>query len=132
MASTAHILRARLADGVVAAPGAWNGLVAHAVAEAGFEACYISGGATANACGLPDIGLVPLDEVCTLIRRVAEASGLPVIVDADTGYGDVDMAATTPKKRWVMSIPASALAKSKPKCTVELPNPKSKKSARGP
>ena len=82
-------------DGVVAAPGAWNGLVAHAVAEVGFDACYISGGATANACGVPDIGLIPLDEVCQLIQHVTEASALPTIVDADTGYGDVEMTATT-------------------------------------
>ncbi len=82
-------------DGVVAAPGAWNGLVAHAVAEAGFDACYISGGATANACGVPDIGLIPLDEVCQLIQHVTEAAALPTIVDADTGYGDVEMTATT-------------------------------------
>ena len=84
-----------MAKGVVAAPGAFNGLVAHAIADAGFEAVYISGGATANACGLPDIGLVPLEEMCTLIAHVAEASGLPTIVDADTGYGDVEMTART-------------------------------------
>lgn len=95
MSSAARTLRDRIAQGVVAAPGAWNGLVAHAIAEAGFEACYVSGGATANACGYPDIGLVSLEEMCVYIKHVAEASGLPTIVDADTGYGDVDMAAKT-------------------------------------
>lgn len=95
MASPGRQLRDAMARGVVAAPGAWNGLVAHAIAQTGFDACYISGGATANACGVPDIGLVPLEEVCTLIRHVTEAAALPTIVDADTGYGDVDMTART-------------------------------------
>lgn len=93
--SLASTLRDRLEQGVVAAPGAWNGLVARAITRAGFDACYISGGATANACGLPDIGLVPLEEMCVQIRHVVEGCGLPTIVDADTGYGDLEMVART-------------------------------------
>jgi len=95
MSSPARVLRDRMKQGVVAAPGAFNGLVAHAVAEACFEAVYISGGATANGCGYPDIGLVTLPDMCRTIKQVVEASGLPTIVDADTGYGDADMAAQT-------------------------------------
>ncbi|MCH2135421.1 MAG: isocitrate lyase/phosphoenolpyruvate mutase family protein [Phycisphaerales bacterium] len=95
METLAASLRQRLEGDVIAAPGAWNGLVARAIARAGFEACYISGGATANACGLPDIGLVPLDEMCVQIHHVVEGCGLPTIVDADTGYGDADMTAKT-------------------------------------
>ncbi len=76
--------------GVVIAPGAFNALVARAVAAARFEACYISGGATANVAGYPDIGLVTLSEMCGTIRRISQACGLPTIVDADTGYGEVE------------------------------------------
>ncbi|MHC4217241.1 MAG: isocitrate lyase/PEP mutase family protein [Planctomycetota bacterium] len=72
----------------VVAPGAFSALVARAVAAAGFEACYISGAATANAAGYPDIGLITLAEMCRTIREVSQACGLPVIVDADTGYGE--------------------------------------------
>ena len=60
-------------------PGAFNALVARAVAKAGFQACYISGGATANISGYPDIGLITLSEMCRTIREIADASKLPVI-----------------------------------------------------
>lgn len=89
------ILRALLEHDVVMCPGAWNGLVAAAVAQAGFNACYISGAATANASGYPDVGLITLSEMCRTIREVADASKLPVVVDADTGYGEVESIART-------------------------------------
>jgi methylisocitrate lyase len=76
--------------GTVMVPGAFNALVARAAAQAGFEACYISGGATANVAGYPDIGLITLSEMCRTIREIADASKLPVIADADTGYGEVE------------------------------------------
>jgi methylisocitrate lyase len=81
--------------GTVAAPGAFTALVGRAVAKAGFDAVYISGGATANTAGVPDVGLLTLTEVCRTIREVASASGLPTIVDADTGYGEVEMVRRT-------------------------------------
>jgi methylisocitrate lyase len=76
--------------GTVMVPGAFNALVARAAAQAGFEACYISGGATANVAGYPDIGLITMTEMCRTIREIADASKLPVIADADTGYGEVE------------------------------------------
>ena len=82
-------------SGVVAVPGAFNALVARCIAEAGFQATYISGGATANVAGYPDIGLITLTEMCRTIKEVARASGLPVIVDADTAYGEFESAART-------------------------------------
>ena len=88
-------LRNLMSKGVVAAPGAFTALVGRAVADAGFEAVYISGGATANTAGVPDIGLLTLEEVCRIIRETSSASGLPTIVDADTGYGDVEMVRRT-------------------------------------
>ena len=81
--------------GTVACPGAFTALVGRAVARAGFESVYISGGATANTAGVPDVGLLTLTEVCRTVREVAEASGLPVMADADTGYGEAEMAART-------------------------------------
>ncbi|MCA9286401.1 MAG: isocitrate lyase/phosphoenolpyruvate mutase family protein [Phycisphaerales bacterium] len=88
-------LREAMARGTVLAPGAFNALVARAAARAGFEACYISGGATANVAGYPDIGLITLTEMCRTIREIADASRLPVIVDADTGYGEVECTVRT-------------------------------------
>ncbi|MFO0893690.1 MAG: isocitrate lyase/phosphoenolpyruvate mutase family protein [Phycisphaerales bacterium] len=76
-------------------PGAFNALVARAVAKAGFQACYVSGGATANVAGYPDIGLITLTEMCRTIREISQASGLPVVVDADTGYGEVECCVRT-------------------------------------
>jgi methylisocitrate lyase len=90
-----HTLRGAMSKGVVMVPGAFNALVARAVRQAGFEATYISGGATANVAGFPDIGLITLTEMCRTIREIADASGLPVIADADTGYGEVESCVRT-------------------------------------
>ena len=88
-------LRRAMAEGTVMCPGAFNALVARAVARAGFEAVYISGGATANSAGYPDVGLLSLSEMCRTIREISKASTLPVVVDADTGYGEVEMVRRT-------------------------------------
>jgi methylisocitrate lyase len=82
-------------DGTVIVPGAFNALVARAAADVGFQACYISGGATANVAGYPDIGLITLTEMTRTIREVTQACGLPTIVDADTGYGEVEAVVRT-------------------------------------
>ena len=91
-------LRSLMDTGAVAVPGSFNALVARAVADAGFDATYISGGATANVAGYPDVGLITLTEMCRTIREIAGASGLPVIVDADTGYGEVESSIRTVKE----------------------------------
>ena len=88
-------LRSLMAAGTVAVPGAFNALVARAVADAGFDATYISGGATANVAGYPDVGLITLTEMCRTIREISGSCGLPVIVDADTGYGEVESSIRT-------------------------------------
>ena len=84
-----------MSRGTVVAPGAFNALVARSVASHGFEACYVSGGATANVSGYPDIGLITLTEMCRTIREIADSSRLPVIADADTGYGEVECVVRT-------------------------------------
>ncbi len=81
--------------GCVAIPGAFNALCARAIARAGFEACYISGAATSVSAGVPDIGLLTLDHFVRAIREAADASGLPVLADADTGFGEAEMVRRT-------------------------------------
>jgi methylisocitrate lyase len=105
MTHAGAILRNKMAKGVVMCPGAWNGLVAAAIAKTGFESCYISGGATSNASGYPDIGLITLTEMCRTIREVVSASNLPVIADADTGYGEIESISRT-----VMEYESNGLA----------------------
>jgi carboxyvinyl-carboxyphosphonate phosphorylmutase len=83
-------LRARLAEPeILIVPGAVDALVARLVQQAGFPAVYLTGAGLANAqFGLPDLGLIGLAEIATQTARVAEAVDIPIIVDADTGYGN--------------------------------------------
>src|SRR5215510_13096037 len=74
--------------GIVQMPGAHNGMAALQAKAAGFEALYLSGAAMSASMGLPDLGVITVDEVCFFVRQVARASGLPVLVDGDTGYGE--------------------------------------------
>lgn len=81
--------RAALArPGVLQLPGAHNGLAALQAKAAGFDALYLSGAAMTASMGLPDLGIVTMDEVCFFIRQIARATGLPLLVDGDTGYGE--------------------------------------------
>ena len=75
-------------DKLLVAPGCFDGLSARLVEEAGFEAAYFSGGAVARSMGLPDIGLVTMSEVIERDAQVVSAVKIPVIADADTGYGN--------------------------------------------
>ncbi len=75
-------------DKLLVAPGCFDGLSARLVEEAGFEAAYFSGGAVARSMGLPDIGLVTMSEVIERAAQVVSAVKIPVIADADTGYGN--------------------------------------------
>jgi methylisocitrate lyase len=82
-------LRALLRTGrVLQIPGAHNGMAALQAKAAGFEAVYLSGAAISASMGLPDLGILTVDEVAFFVRQVARASGLPVLVDGDTGYGE--------------------------------------------
>ena len=73
---------------ILCMPGTHNGIAALQAARAGFEALYLSGAAMSSSMGLPDLGVITVDEVCFFIRQVARSSGLPVLVDGDTGYGE--------------------------------------------
>ena len=74
--------------GIVALPGAHNGLAALQAKAAGFPGLYLSGAAMSASMGLPDLGVITVEDVCFFVRQVARASGLPVLVDGDTGYGE--------------------------------------------
>jgi 2-methylisocitrate lyase-like PEP mutase family enzyme len=74
----------------VIAPGVADALGARLVAHHGFEAIYMTGaGTTAVRLGMPDVGLLTMSEMADNCARIADASGLPLIADADTGYGGV-------------------------------------------
>jgi methylisocitrate lyase len=84
-----HRFRAALArPGILQIPGAHNGMAALQAKKAGFDALYLSGAAMTASMGLPDLGVITVDEVCFFVRQVARSSGLPVLVDGDTGYGE--------------------------------------------
>ncbi|MFD2249710.1 methylisocitrate lyase [Pseudochelatococcus lubricantis] len=75
-------------EGILQIPGAHNGQASIQARNAGFDAVYLSGAAMTASMGLPDLGIITVDEVAFFIRQVARASGLPVLVDGDTGYGE--------------------------------------------
>jgi 2-methylisocitrate lyase-like PEP mutase family enzyme len=83
-------LRARLESGeVVIAPGAYDALSARLVEVAGFDAVYMTGfGTAASLLGCPDVGLLTMSEMVDHARRLAQAVTIPLIADADTGYGN--------------------------------------------
>ncbi|BBK41510.1 2-methylisocitrate lyase [Allostella vacuolata] len=74
--------------GILRMPGAHNGMAALQAKAAGFRALYLSGGAMSASMGLPDLGIITIEDVCFFIRQVARSSGLPLLVDGDTGYGE--------------------------------------------
>jgi len=75
-------------DDVVVAPGVYDGLSARLTARAGFRALYATGGGIARAMGYPDLGLLSLREIVERLANIVEHVELPIIADADTGYGN--------------------------------------------
>ena len=74
-------------NGIIVAPGVFDGLSAHLARRAGFDVLYASGGAIARSIGYPDLGLTNMSEIVDRMEQIVEAAELPVIADADTGYG---------------------------------------------
>jgi methylisocitrate lyase len=96
VAGKAAQLRQLIRDGCVAMPGAFNGMSARLIEAAGFDALYISGAGLANAtAGVPDIGLLSLEEVARLGGYIAQAVQIPALIDADTGFGGPSNVART-------------------------------------
>lgn len=92
--SPAAALRRSVREATIAIPGAPIALAARLIEREGFEAAYLSGAAlSAGVFGVPDIGIVTLDQLVEQTRVIAAATSLPLIVDADTGFGGPDAVA---------------------------------------
>ena len=85
--SRAQLRSSLQGEQILLAPGAYDGLGAKLIEKAGFPLVYASGGAIARSIGLPDLGLVSFTEVLQRVKEIVRATSLPVIADADTGYG---------------------------------------------
>lgn len=85
---TGKLLTSLFKNELLTAPGVFDGLSAKLAEREGFKAVYASGGAIARSTCRPDIGLLSLTEVATRMREIANATRLPVIADADTGFGN--------------------------------------------
>ncbi|WP_448576999.1 methylisocitrate lyase [Thermomicrobium sp.] len=85
----AGAFRERVAGGLVVLPGVYDGLSALLARAAGFPALYLSGAALTASRGLPDLGMIGLEEVVERASEIVRATELPLIVDIDTGYGGV-------------------------------------------
>jgi methylisocitrate lyase len=87
-ASPGRRLRAAWSAQPIAVPGVFNALVARMAERLGYQAVYLSGGALSAAAGVPDVGLLTLSEFVEEARRIALATSLPLVCDADTGFGE--------------------------------------------
>lgn len=83
------------APAITRLPGAFSPLVARLIEDIGFEGAYVSGAVLSADLGLPDIGLTTMTEVVERSRQIARVTNLPVLVDADTGFGEPMNAART-------------------------------------
>lgn len=82
-------LRERLSAGVLVLPGVVDVLAARIAEQVGYEACYVTGAGVSNAqFGMADLGFTGLSDLVTTVYRLAGAVGIPLVVDADTGYGN--------------------------------------------
>ncbi|EIU05369.1 methylisocitrate lyase [Mycobacteroides abscessus 5S-0422] len=95
MSRTTRLRKLVEGDGIHVAPGAFDGLTARLVEEAGFDLIYASGGAIARSAGLPDIGLLSFTEVCSRLEQMVAVTNAPIIADADTGFGNAANARRT-------------------------------------
>jgi 2-methylisocitrate lyase-like PEP mutase family enzyme len=82
-------LRTLLKSGrITVAPGAYDGLSARLIEQAGFPAIYASGGAIARSAGVPDLGLLSMTAIADRLASMVDVVGVPIVADADTGYGN--------------------------------------------
>jgi methylisocitrate lyase len=99
-------LRQSVADATIQVPGAFNALVGRLIESAGYDAVYLSGAAlSAGALALPDVGLFTLTELVQQARYLTRSVDIPVIVDADTGFG-----AAVNVERTVVELEAAGVA----------------------
>lgn len=81
-------LRDLLSRGMVVAPGAFNAMTGRLVEQAGFQAVYMTGSGTSASYGYPDFGLLTMSEMVDNAAAIARSTTIPLIADADTGYGN--------------------------------------------
>src|SRR5262245_16094081 len=86
--STGRRLRDAWNTQPLAVPGVFSPLVARMAERLGYQAVYLSGAALSAAAGVPDVGLLTLTEFADEARRIAQATTLPLLCDADTGFGE--------------------------------------------
>ena len=87
--SPGKLLRDTVADSTIQVPGAFNALAARLIEQAGFDAAYLSGAAfSAGTLALPDVGLFTLSELAQQTAYLSRRISIPLIVDADTGFGE--------------------------------------------
>jgi methylisocitrate lyase len=88
-ASPGQLLRQAVADSTIQIPGAFNALTARLIEQAGYDAVYLSGAAfSAGSLALPDVGLFSLTELTAETARMSRSVKIPIVVDADTGFGE--------------------------------------------
>jgi carboxyvinyl-carboxyphosphonate phosphorylmutase len=73
---------------ILVLPGAWDALSALLIEQAGFHGVYVTGGGIARSSGVPDIGLITMSEQVARVKMICDAVSVPVLADADTGYGN--------------------------------------------
>ena len=88
MHASARFRQVLAKPGFIVAPGAYDGLSAKLIEQAGFGVVYATGGGISRSCGYPDIGLLTMTEVLMHLRCIVEATSCPVLGDCDTGYGN--------------------------------------------
>lgn len=76
-------------DGIIKIPGAHDAMAALLAKKAGFKSIYLSGAALTASLGLPDLGVLTLTELANRTREIVRATGMPLLVDVDTGYGSI-------------------------------------------
>lgn len=76
-------------DGIIKIPGAHDAMAGLLAKEAGFKSIYLSGAAITASMGMPDLGIITLTELADRTREISRATGLPLLVDVDTGYGSI-------------------------------------------
>jgi methylisocitrate lyase len=93
--SPGKVLRDLMSKESIMCIGAFNGLVGRLAAHKGFNACYVSGAAVSASSGQPDIGLLHVNDFTRVISEIYMSSNLPIIADADTGFGEGEMCSKT-------------------------------------
>src|SRR5215467_13568744 len=88
MKATTALRRLISENEIIVAPGVYDGLSARLAGRAGFRAVYATGGGIARSLGYPDLGLLGMTEVVERLIPIVESAEVPVIADADTGYGN--------------------------------------------